>query len=110
MNRTLGFLLGVTLLASPVAAFAQHAPGGPSGHYADGTGNSMIDSLNAAQLNDNYRGPYYTPGQAPPPFQPVQLAPHAPPPPPSPPAHHIRHHAHPQAPMPDSPLPPPSPR
>lgn len=32
------------------------------------TGDSKVDALNAAQLDQNYKGPYYafTPGQAPP--------------------------------------------
>lgn len=41
----------------------------PPPRYSDGTGNELVDRLNNAQLNQNYRGPYYYPGQPVPPFQ-----------------------------------------
>ncbi len=31
----------------------------PRSHYADGTGNSDVDRLNAGQLDENYRGPWH---------------------------------------------------
>ncbi|WP_051537213.1 hypothetical protein [Asaia prunellae] len=103
MNRHIGVLSGVMLLAAPSFALAQQGPAAMSGHYADGTGNSMIDRLNASQLNDNYRGPYYHRGEAPPAFRPVQL----PPEPPPPIRHPPRHHLHPMSPdRQEVPLPP----
>lgn len=41
----------------------------PPNRYSDGTGDELVDRLNNAQLNQNYRGPYYYPGQPVPPFQ-----------------------------------------
>ncbi|MCO6160086.1 hypothetical protein ACFFGF_03900 [Asaia lannensis] len=89
MNRHFKSLVAVLLLASPSVAMARQGPVA-SPRYADGTGNSMIDQLNSSQLNNNYKGPYYHRGEAPPPFRPVQVAP--PPPPPPPPL--VRHHRH----------------
>ncbi|MCQ9156576.1 hypothetical protein [Acidomonas methanolica] len=45
--------------------------------YADGTGNSAVGDLNAAQLNQNYKGPYYYPGQPIPPARASILPPAA---------------------------------
>lgn len=42
-----------------------------SSAYPDGTGDSLIDKLNNAQLDQNYQGPYYFPGQKIPPFKSV---------------------------------------
>ncbi|NVN01477.1 MULTISPECIES: hypothetical protein [Asaia] len=103
MNRHFGALLGAVLLASPSLALAQQAPG----RYADGTGNSVIDRLNSSQLNDNYKGPYYHRGEAPPAFRPVQLPPEPPPPPPPRPLPRHRHHPHPVHPGYAQPVPPP---
>lgn len=58
-------------------AFAQSAPKPQkavpptpqSSIYSDGTGDNMIDRLNNAQLDQNYQGPYYLPGQKIPPFK-----------------------------------------
>lgn len=93
MNRHIGALLGAALFVSPSLALAQQAPVMSPRHYADGTGNSAIDRLNASQLNDNYKGPYYHRGEAPPAFQPVPLPPEPPPPPRDLPRH--RPHPHP---------------
>lgn len=40
-------------------------------HYEDGTGDMLVDSLNASQLDQNYKGPVYYPGQPIPPFRPI---------------------------------------
>ena len=52
----------------------------PRSSYPDGTGNDVVGDLNASQLNQNYRGPWYVvppnrvlPGYTPPP--PVTAAP-----------------------------------
>jgi len=106
-KRILGVALGALSLAAPSLAFAQQ---GPAPHrYADGTGNNMIEQLNSSQLNNNYKGPYYNRGEAPPPFRPVQVQ--APPPPPPPICPHRHHHRpHPVPPGPMQPVPPGGPR
>lgn len=40
-------------------------------HYEDGTGDMLVDSLNSSQLDQNYKGPVYYPGQPIPPFRPI---------------------------------------
>lgn len=40
-------------------------------HYEDGTGDMLVDSLNASQLDQNYKGPVYYPGKPIPPFRPI---------------------------------------
>jgi hypothetical protein len=56
-------LLAATLAAAPGVAFAAHA-GAPYtnvDHRNDAgndTGDSRVESLNAQQLNENYKGPY----------------------------------------------------
>ena len=78
--------LALALVSFPHGASAAnaHNPYGNINHRNDAgndTGDSRVDTLNAAQLNENYKGPYYYPsGQvvaAPPP------APAYPPPPPA---------------------------
>ncbi|MBE7210296.1 MAG: hypothetical protein INR65_04700 [Gluconacetobacter diazotrophicus] len=104
--RRSGPLLAAFLLAAP-AALAAPRPGAAdppqssASNYSDGTGDSAVDSLNASQLDNNYRGPRYQvqhgtnrplDGSAPPPAvplyrPPVAVAPRAaayPPPPPLP--------------------------
>ncbi|MFC0501606.1 hypothetical protein [Asaia krungthepensis] len=107
MNRHLGAFFAATFLVLPVQAMAQQGPA-YSPRYADGTGNNMIDQLNSSQLNNNYKGPYYNRGEAPPPFRPVHVQP--PPPPPPPPRHWHRHHPRPLPPVPDRGMPPGGPR
>ncbi|ACI52598.1 conserved hypothetical protein [Gluconacetobacter diazotrophicus PA1 5] len=64
---------------APLAARAAPPPAAPSraaqphSAYPDGTGDSLIDRLNAAQTAPNYRGPIYYPGQAIPPAQPTDV-------------------------------------
>ena len=67
---------GMALGCLAVPAFAQSTSkphrAGPmpqSSIYSDGTGDNMIDRLNNAQLDQNYQGPYYLPGQKIPPFK-----------------------------------------
>jgi len=61
MRSMLGYGLASLLLlaANGVAsvALAQQPP--PVSPYPDGTGDVAVDSLNAGQLNQNYRGPWY---------------------------------------------------
>ena len=42
-----------------VAALARPGQGVPNPRYPDGTGDDQVDRLNSAQLDQNYRGPYY---------------------------------------------------
>ncbi len=73
------------ILAVMVAGFAARAladprHGIPNPRYPDGTGNVAVDQLNNAQLNENYRGPFYYPGRAAPdPAPPPTARPPAPP-------------------------------
>lgn len=67
---------GMALGYLTMPAFAQSAPKPQkaastpqSSMYSDGTGDNMIDKLNNAQLDQNYQGPYYLPGQKIPPFK-----------------------------------------
>ncbi|MBO1326651.1 hypothetical protein K2X14_16070 [Acetobacter sp. TBRC 12305] len=79
-------LAGSCCLVHPAGLAAPaHTAETSRSHYADGTGDSEIDRLNASQLDENYHGPYYTPGQTPPPTQAASHngAPHAAMPPPS---------------------------
>ncbi|GBQ89490.1 hypothetical protein AA13595_2656 [Gluconacetobacter johannae DSM 13595] len=73
----LALLAALPLLAHIPPACAQ-APAPPHSAYPDGTGDSLIDRLNAAQLSPNYRGQVYYPGQPIPPAQPLDLG-HLPP-------------------------------
>ncbi|MCG0999060.1 hypothetical protein [Acetobacter persici] len=41
----------------------------PRTRYVDGTGDMLIDRLNESQLDQNYNGPVYYPGQPIPPFR-----------------------------------------
>ncbi len=56
----------------------------PRSHYADGTGNSDVDRLNAGELDENYRGPWHPvpPGRG---MTPGPMAPGSLPPGPVPP-------------------------
>lgn len=45
----------------------------PRSHYADGTGNMLVDRLNESQLDQNYKGPVYYPGQPIPPFRAIDI-------------------------------------
>jgi hypothetical protein len=55
-------VMGIGFLLSPVPAMAAHA-GAPyanvdhSNDMGNDTGDAQVDSLNSAQLNQNYRGP-----------------------------------------------------
>ena len=55
-------VMGIGFLLRPMPAMAAHA-GAPytnvdhSNDMGNNTGNSQVDSLNSAQLNQNYRGP-----------------------------------------------------
>ncbi|WP_246396163.1 hypothetical protein [Gluconacetobacter tumulisoli] len=84
----LALLSTLPLLAHGVPARAQTAPSPPHSAYPDGTGDSLIDRLNAAQLAPNYQGQVYYSGQPIPQARPLdvqQLPPDVPqvvPPPP----------------------------
>ncbi|AOX17513.1 hypothetical protein [Kozakia baliensis] len=75
-------LLSLAAAPEPNASSHHHAGSSKSGapaksttRYSDGTGNNMIDRLNNAQLDKNYKGPtYYRGQQQPPPFQAVPLS------------------------------------
>lgn len=45
----------------------------PRSAYPDGTGDSLVDRLNAAQLPQSYHGPLYYQGQPIPPAQPLDV-------------------------------------
>lgn len=82
-NRRAGLAIACVVLAMPALALSTLVmpalaapPRGaqmaiPHSAYPDGTGDSLIDRLNAAQLAPNYRGPVYYPGQPAPPAQPL---------------------------------------
>jgi hypothetical protein len=63
----LAILLPVVALPAHAAPPPQAAP--PRSAYPDGTGDALIERLNAAQLAPNYRGQVYYPGQPIPPAQ-----------------------------------------
>lgn len=75
---------GFALMLAPAGAYAAHA-GAPysnvdhSNDAGNDTGDSRVDGLNAAQSNENYRGPL----EVRPPAQ--TMVPSQPPPPPPPP-------------------------
>ncbi len=80
--------LGAAALLSGTAYAANwHDPYGNVDHRVDAgndTGDSQVDQLNAQQLNENYRGPYYIgrpppPGVRPPAYVPNGYSPPAPP-------------------------------
>ncbi|WP_244959951.1 hypothetical protein [Gluconacetobacter azotocaptans] len=87
-TMALALLAALPLLARTAPARAAAPPAAPHSAYPDGTGDSLIDRLNAAQLSPNYRGQIYYPGQPIPSAQPMdvqQLPPDVPqvvPPPP----------------------------
>ncbi|AOW46872.1 hypothetical protein A4S02_08940 [Acetobacter ascendens] len=67
---------GIAVVCFTMPTFAQSTPKpqkpAPAPHssiYSDGTGDNMIDKLNNAQLDQNYQGLYYFPGQKIPPFK-----------------------------------------
>ena len=64
----------VAALAAATQALAYPGQGVPNPRYPDGTGDDVVGQLNDAQLDRNYRGPVYLPGQPPPPPMPVPLA------------------------------------
>ncbi|WP_193561105.1 MULTISPECIES: hypothetical protein [Acetobacter] len=67
-----GMALGCLILpalAHSAPKMQKPTPMPQSSIYSDGTGNNMVDKLNNAQLDQNYRGPYYFPGQKIPPFK-----------------------------------------
>lgn len=41
----------------------------PRSRYVDGTGDMLVDRLNESQLDENYKGPVYYPGQPIPSFR-----------------------------------------
>jgi hypothetical protein len=51
--------LVVALSSVASAAAAYPGQGIPNPRYPDGTGNDAVEELNDAQLDQNYRGPYY---------------------------------------------------
>ncbi|BBC81804.1 hypothetical protein GOX1328 (plasmid) [Acetobacter orientalis] len=69
------------LARAAATSFDARATEGPStvpktgarAHYEDGTGDMLVDSLNASQLDQNYKGPVYYPGQPIPPFRPIDI-------------------------------------
>lgn len=76
MKRTIIFGLTAVVFATVTPSLAHETKlpknvAAPATHlrstYPDGTGDSAVDSLNNAQLNENYQGPYYHPGEAIPP-------------------------------------------
>ncbi len=64
--RILTITLAGLAAFTPVAALAYPGQGIPNPRYPDGTGNVAVEQLNNAQLDQNYRGPFYTRGQQPP--------------------------------------------
>lgn len=73
--------LALAVIAGSTTTFAAPASQGHSATgakwtspYADGTGNSKVDDLNNAQLNQNYKGPYYHKGQSVPPARATDLS------------------------------------
>ncbi|MFT8676661.1 MAG: hypothetical protein ABF990_08060 [Acetobacter sp.] len=71
LARSAGMAAAMTAPVAKAPAVADKG-GIPQSPYADGTGDSEIDRLNASQLDKNYRGPYYMPGQPVPPAQAIQ--------------------------------------
>ncbi|GAA4474051.1 hypothetical protein [Gluconacetobacter asukensis] len=77
-----GCLTLAALCLPPVLPLAHAAPGpaargpaapAPHSAYPDGTGDSLVDRLNAAQLPQSYHGPLYYQGQPIPPAQPLDV-------------------------------------
>ena len=72
-----GCLTLAALCLPPALSSARHAPASaprPShSAYPDGTGDSLVDRLNAAQLPQSYRGPLYYRGQPVPQAQPMDV-------------------------------------
>lgn len=61
-----------TTLATRMAHSASNHPKTtPGTHYADGTGDMLIDRLNESQLDQNYKGSVYYLGQPISPFKPI---------------------------------------
>ena len=71
---TLAATVVALALAAATQAHAYPGQGIPNPRYPDGTGDGVVDALNNAQLDRNYRGPLYDRGQFPPPAAPVPLA------------------------------------
>ena len=46
-------------LAGPAGAQPARVQSPPTSPYADGTGNSAVDTLNSGQLDRNYTGPWH---------------------------------------------------
>ena len=64
MRRTALAGVLVAALAGPAMAQPDQAQSGrvqppPTSPYADGTGNSAVDTLNSGQLDHNYTGPWH---------------------------------------------------
>ena len=79
--RSAPVILAIMVAGLAARAVADPRQGIPNPRYPDGTGNSAVDQLNNAQLDQNYRGPFYYPGQAAPdPAPPPAVRPPAPPP------------------------------
>lgn len=70
-----GPLTLATLCLPPAlaSAHAAHPARAPHSAYSDGTGDSLVDRLNAAQLSSSYRGPLYYQGQPIPQAQPTDV-------------------------------------
>ncbi|WP_246375391.1 hypothetical protein [Gluconacetobacter takamatsuzukensis] len=71
-----GCLTLAALCLPPALSLARPAPAPASrvhSTYPDGTGDSLVDRLNAAQLSGSYRGPLYYQGQAIPQAQPTDV-------------------------------------
>ncbi|GBQ29576.1 hypothetical protein ACLRDC_02190 [Gluconacetobacter sacchari] len=68
-------LAALSLPPAPSSARPAPAPASPTPRstYPDGTGDSLVDRLNAAQLPGRYRGPLYYRGQPIPPAQPMDV-------------------------------------
>ncbi|CAI9119352.1 hypothetical protein [Brytella acorum] len=82
MKRTLIFALTGAVLATVTPPLAREtktpvtvaSPAAkPTSTYPDGTGDSAVDRLNDAQINANYQGPYYHPGEPIPPERAIIL-------------------------------------
>ncbi len=67
--------LALLAVLGPATAFAYPGQGVPNPLYPDGTGNDAVEQLNNAQLDQNYRGPVYYPGQIPPSSRPIGMPP-----------------------------------
>lgn len=109
MKRRLASCAMLAWVSAAAPAHAYPGQGVPNPRYPDGTGDVAVDQLNAGQLDQNYRGPWYYPRQAPAAYAgqgyaaPAYRAPGYPPPGYPAPAYPPPAYAAPGAPYPQSP-------